>query len=193
MLSHARFGRSAVENGNAQFFRYMVRGQTKNRGGAHRQPRVGALTHDQQIPARLPRKVHLVDQELVLVLFDSPAARGKGLGVKGLFNTLLPQITGSFKTLWPGAEFVRDASFGDRFAVGAENLIYVVGTVSVLMYFFFAFGRKHWGIQAPAKLGRWYLMLSLGAFFGNTFMSRLSALIERIHFLFSEWLRWSSP
>ena len=117
---------------------------------------------------------------------------GAGLGVKGLFNTLLPQITGSFKTLWPGAEFVRDASFWDRFAVGAENLIYVVGTVSVLTYFFFAFGRKHWGIRAPAKLGRWYLMLSLGAFFGNTFMSRLSALIERIHFLFSEWLRWSS-
>ena len=118
---------------------------------------------------------------------------GAGLGVKGLFNTLMPQITGSFKPIWPGEQFLPGETFWNRAAMGAENLIYVLGTLSVLTYFFFAFGRKYQGIKAPAKLGRWYLMLSLGAFFGNTFMSRLSALIERFSFLFSEWLRLSKP
>jgi hypothetical protein len=32
-------------------------------------------------------------------------------------------------------------------------------------------------------------MVALGAFFGNTFMTRLSALIERVHFLVGEWLQ----
>jgi hypothetical protein len=57
------------------------------------------------------------------------------------------------------------------------------------MYFFFVFERKHAAIKGPAQLGRWYLMVALGAFFGNTFMTRLSALIERVHFLVGEWLQ----
>lgn len=117
---------------------------------------------------------------------------GAGMGFKNIFNTLMPQITGTFKPLWVGETIVRDASTAERVAMSAENLIFVVGTISVISYFFFAFGKSKYGIRAPAKLGRWYLMLSLGAFFGNTFMSRLSALIERFQFLFSEWLRLTS-
>ena len=114
---------------------------------------------------------------------------GAGMGFKNIFNTLMPQVTGTFKPLWVGESIVRDATTMDRIAMSAENLIFVVGTISVISYFFFAFGKSKYGVRAPAKLGRWYLMLSLGAFFGNTFMSRLSALIERFQFLFSEWLR----
>jgi hypothetical protein len=114
---------------------------------------------------------------------------GAGMAFKGIFNSLMPQITGTFKPLWPGPHILRDASVIERAAAGFENLVFVLGTVSVLSYFFFAFGRSRLSVRAPAQLGRWYLMLSLGAFFGNTFMSRLSALIERFHFLFAEWLR----
>lgn len=114
---------------------------------------------------------------------------GAGMAFKGIFNSLMPQITGTFKPLWPGPGILRDATTLERAAIGFENLVFVVGTVSVLSYFFFAFGRSRVSVRSPAKLGRWYLMLSLGAFFGNTFMSRLSALIERFQFLFSEWLR----
>ena len=117
---------------------------------------------------------------------------GAGMGFKNIFNTMIPQITGTFKPLWVGPGIVRDATLMERAAASLENLIFVVGVISVLSYFFFAFGRRKYGIRAPAKLGRWYLMLSLGAFFGNTFMSRLSALIERFQFLFSEWLRLTS-
>jgi len=117
---------------------------------------------------------------------------GAGMAFKGIFNSLLPQITGTFKTLWPGPGILRDASTFTRAAVGFENLVFVLGTVSVLSYFFFAFGRSRISVRSPAQLGRWYLMLSLGAFFGNTFMSRLSALTERFHFLFTEWLRFTT-
>ena len=118
---------------------------------------------------------------------------GAGLAFKDLFNRILPQISGTFKTLWPGEALMPGADTMSRAGIAAENLVFVLGTISVLTYFFFAFGRKSLIVRAPARLGRWYLMLSLGAFFGNTFMSRLSALIERVHFLFAEWLRWSTP
>jgi len=114
---------------------------------------------------------------------------GAGMGFKNIFNTLLPQITSTFKPLWVGEYIRRDATNAERVAASVENLIFVVGTISVISYFFFAFGKRRYGIRAPAKLGRWYLMLSLGAFFGNTFMTRLTALIGKFDFLFSEWLR----
>ena len=114
---------------------------------------------------------------------------GAGLAFKDSFNQLIPQITGTFKSLWPGNYIVRDITNWQRAALGFENLIFVLGTASVLIYFFFAFSRKHLHVRVPAKLGRWYLMVTLGAFFGNTFMTRLSALIERVHFLVAEWLQ----
>lgn len=118
---------------------------------------------------------------------------GAGLAFKDLFNRIVPQITGTAKPLWPGETFMAGASFWDRAAIGFENFVFVVGTLSVLIYFFFTVRRKHLLVRGPAALGRWYLMLSLGAFFGNTFMSRLSALIERVHFLCSQWLGLSKP
>jgi hypothetical protein len=114
---------------------------------------------------------------------------GAGMAFKNVLNQLLPQVTGTFKPLWVGESIVRDATTLARIGMSVENLIFVLGTISVLTYFFFAFGRSKYGVRAPAQLGRWYLMLSLGAFFGNTFMSRLSGLIERFGFLFSEWLK----
>lgn len=114
---------------------------------------------------------------------------GAGLSFKKTFNELLPQITGSFKTLWPNEYLLPGVTTYERFAVGFENLLFIVTMLSVLSYFFFAFKRKRLVLKSSAGLGRWFLMISLGAFFGNTFMTRLSALIERVHFLVAEWLR----
>jgi hypothetical protein len=121
---------------------------------------------------------------------------GAGLAVKGTFNTFVPQITTTFKSLAPEPFLVRSASgvltvstMQDRMALGFQNAVFVTGTVSVLIYFFFVVSRKHLAVRAPAQLGRWYLMLMLGAFFGNTFMTRLSALIERVQFLLYDWLK----
>lgn len=121
---------------------------------------------------------------------------GAGLAIKGTFNTFVPQITTTFKSLSPEPYLVRSASgvlsvssLGDRAALGVQNAVFVTGTVTVLIYFFFVVSRKHLAVRAPAQLGRWYLMLMLGAFFGNTFMTRLSALIERVQFLLIDWLK----
>ena len=68
------------------------------------------------------------------------------------------------------------------------NLVIVVGTFSGLIYFFFS--KEHKGtFGALAKLGIWFLMLSFGASFGYTVMSRMSLLIGRMDFLLGTWLR----
>jgi hypothetical protein len=116
---------------------------------------------------------------------------GAGMGFKNNLNQLIPQITGTFKTFLPDTYLMPGASLLTRMSVGFENLVFVAGTVSTLTYFFFAFGRKSIALKSSANLGRWYLMLAFGVFFGNTFMTRLSALIERVHFLMAEWLHFS--
>jgi len=54
---------------------------------------------------------------------------------------------------------------------------------------FFFFSTEHKGaIGATAKLGIWYLMVSFGAAYGFTVMSRISLLIGRFQFLLDPWL-----
>jgi hypothetical protein len=67
------------------------------------------------------------------------------------------------------------------------NLVIVVGTFTGLIYFFFS--KEHKGaFGGAAKVGIWVIMVTFGASFGYTVMSRMSLLIGRIDFLFGEWL-----
>jgi hypothetical protein len=67
------------------------------------------------------------------------------------------------------------------------NLIIVVGTFCGLIYFFFS--KEHKGIfGGAARVGVWFLMITFGALFGYTVMSRMSLLIGRLDYLFSNWL-----
>ncbi len=67
------------------------------------------------------------------------------------------------------------------------NLVIVVGTFTGLIYFFFS--KEHKGaFGGAAKVGIWIIMVTFGASFGYTVMSRMSLLIGRIDFLFGEWL-----
>jgi hypothetical protein len=62
-----------------------------------------------------------------------------------------------------------------------------VGTFSGLVYFFFS--KEHKGVfGGTAKVGIFFLMVTFGASFGYTVMSRMSLLIGRIDFLFGDWL-----
>ncbi len=68
------------------------------------------------------------------------------------------------------------------------NAVITIGVVSGLVYFFFS--KEHKGVfGATAKVGIWFLMVTFGASFGYTVMSRMSLLIGRIDFLFSDWLK----
>jgi hypothetical protein len=67
------------------------------------------------------------------------------------------------------------------------NIIIVVGTFCGLIYFFFS--KEHKGaFGGAARVGVWFLMITFGALFGYTVMSRMSLLIGRLDYLFSNWL-----
>ncbi|KPJ65820.1 hypothetical protein AMJ44_09350, partial [candidate division WOR-1 bacterium DG_54_3] len=67
------------------------------------------------------------------------------------------------------------------------NIIIVVGTFCGLIYFFFS--KEHKGVfGGAAKVGIWFIMITFGASFGYTVMSRMSLLIARMDFLVGTWL-----
>jgi hypothetical protein len=67
------------------------------------------------------------------------------------------------------------------------NIVIVVGTFCGLIYFFFS--KEHKGaFGGAARVGVWFLMITFGALFGYTVMSRMSLLIGRLDYLFSNWL-----
>jgi hypothetical protein len=67
------------------------------------------------------------------------------------------------------------------------NIIIVIGTFCGLIYFFFS--KEHRGtFGAAARVGIWFLMITFGALFGYTVMSRMSLLIGRMYYLFHDWL-----
>ena len=67
------------------------------------------------------------------------------------------------------------------------SLLAIVGTYSVLVYFFFS--KEHGRIMRPiSRLGIWFLMISFGAAFGFTVMGRVALLIGRLNFLILDWI-----
>jgi hypothetical protein len=68
-----------------------------------------------------------------------------------------------------------------------NNIVLAVGVVCTLVFFFFSTEHKGF-VGGSAKLGIWYLMVSFGAAYGFTVMSRISLLIGRFQFLLDNWL-----
>jgi hypothetical protein len=99
-----------------------------------------------------------------------------GLSVIGFAQgDLLPQIQGNLVPLWTGS-----------LAGSVNNWILVAGLLASLFYFFFS--TEHRGpAGAVAKVGIYFLMISFGASYGFTVMSRISLLIGRLTFLFRDW------
>ena len=90
---------------------------------------------------------------------------------------LLPQIGANMVPLWTGS-----------LATSAQNWILLVGLVASLFYFFFSV--EHRGTPGVvAKIGIYFLMVSFGASYGFTVMSRISLLLERLTFLIHDWPR----
>ncbi len=67
------------------------------------------------------------------------------------------------------------------------NMTIAIGTFCGLIYFFFS--KEHRGaFGGAAKVGIWFLMVTFGASFGYTVMSRMSLMLGRLDFLFGTWL-----
>jgi hypothetical protein len=103
-----------------------------------------------------------------------------------LQNTVIPLVdVGRIKGLegLAGGELTADRFF----AAYLGNLVLIVGTLTGLVYFYFS--KEHKGaLGSAAKIGIYFLMITFGASFGYTVMSRMSLLIGRLYFLFGDWL-----
>jgi hypothetical protein len=78
---------------------------------------------------------------------------------------------------------------GALFLTSFYNTLILIGVVAALVYFFFS--KEHKGVTGvTAKFGIGVLMIGFGAAFGFTVMARISLLIQRIQFLFFDWLHW---
>jgi len=120
---------------------------------------------------------------LVSGLFVGVAA---GLGFKNQVLLVLPQISASLKPLNPFA--FPDGASWDSVLQCVSNLVFLVALLTTLLYFFFSVKTDNPLLRPAMRTGRLMIMISLGAMFGNTVMTRMAYLIERIQFLYQDWL-----
>lgn len=102
----------------------------------------------------------------------------------------VPQVTKSFKPLVPPPPIPGDLHrtlHATSFVL--NNALFMVILICVLTYFFFAFELKNKLLLKMAQSGRLMLMFAFGAMFGATIMTRMALLIDRMYFIFVEWLQ----
>ena len=110
-----------------------------------------------------------------------------GLYLMNYFSSnVMAQVQSSIMPFFSNecGESIFSASFGTIVA----NIVVVVGTFTGLIYFYFS--KEHKGaFGGAAKVGIWVIMITFGASFGYTVMSRMSLLIGRMDFIFGDWLK----
>ena len=70
-----------------------------------------------------------------------------------------------------------------------SNLVFVVTLLSVIAYFLFSFDVKSRLMSRVSGLGRLFLMIGFGAIFGSTVMMRFTLLIDRMYFVWIEFVK----
>jgi len=149
-------------------------------------PRTGALWLVALVPGSLwyfqMSKKHFWVSTLVSGLFIGVAA---GLAFKTWMLLIMPQIGASLKPLNPF-----EGGFTlDRFLEVGSNFIFMASLLTALLYFFFSFSTESKLMGKPMRFGRLMIMVCLGGMFGSTVMTRLSYLLERMRFLYQDWIR----
>jgi hypothetical protein len=64
-----------------------------------------------------------------------------------------------------------------------DNIVIVLGVLTSLVYFFFTVPRENVAFSAPARVGRYVLMVAFGASYAMTISSRLALFIDRLTFI----------
>ncbi|MBS7631603.1 hypothetical protein KEJ47_08590 [Candidatus Bathyarchaeota archaeon] len=95
-----------------------------------------------------------------------------GLGMRGvIIPNILTQIINTIT-------FPKSTDFMSMF-----NFVYIaLGTLFAVMYFLLTYEHKG-AILYPTRLGRWLIMIGLGAYYGNTVLFRMSMLSGRAQYL----------
>ena len=131
---------------------------------------------------QLSRKLFWVST-LVSGLFIGAAA---GIAFKAQILLILPHIGASLKPILPVAG---PAGFtSGNLLQCLSNLLFLATLLSTLLYFFFSVRTDRALLRTPMRFGRLMIMICLGAMFGNTVMTRMAYLIERLQFLYETWL-----
>ena len=126
-----------------------------------------------------------------------------GQQIKAFQTQQMPQLLATMQPIFPTAHdsFVVPAKEGltpDKLqelgqlvypTQALNNLILLITFCSVLSYFFFSFELKSKFMLATNKLGRYILMVGLGAIFGSTVLMRFTLVIDRMFFIFIEFLK----
>lgn len=98
--------------------------------------------------------------------------------VDQISNTMLPLFV------------MKDGVFD--FGASLKNVTIFLAVLSSLVYFFFSL--EHKGVAGKvARVGIGVLMITFGASFGLTVMSRITILSSRLEFLFDDWLWLIDP
>ena len=69
-----------------------------------------------------------------------------------------------------------------------SNFIFVLTVLAAISYFFFSFEMKGKFLTGMNTLGRWLLMVGFGAIFGATVMARFALEIDRMSYIWLDWL-----
>jgi len=104
---------------------------------------------------------------------------GYGAGYVLAFTpaVFLGQLSGSFFHLWGKGGSL-------------NNWILFLLLLASIVYFFFTVNRNNGFIKHTSALGRYAIMVFLGATFGATILYRYSLLFGRVYFVFHNWLHF---
>lgn len=124
--------------------------------------------------ARLSRRTEWISRWPLAVIIGVFA----GLKTTGFAQgDLVAQVQASLQPLW-----IHGNVWGSLNAI-----LFTVGLLASLLFFFYS--REHrGGLGWTSRIGVAFLMISFGAGYGYTVMSRVSLLIGRFQFLFMDWL-----
>ncbi len=110
-------------------------------------------------------------------------------------NSIRPMIPTSWDSLFvpatqgldaEAAALVRSTTYASE---AVNNIIFLATMLCVMSYFIFSVDFKNRFLRGMTTSGRWLLMVGFGAIFGSTVMTRFTLLIDRMYFVWIEWLR----
>ena len=107
------------------------------------------------------------------------------------FGTLYPQTMAvAGINLSPTNPVYADAPYFWLHNEFLSNIVVIIGTVGTLFYFTFAYrpqkflgGFREGFVNFWAGMGRWVILITLGALFANTVSARVALLVGRIQFI----------
>ncbi len=119
---------------------------------------------------------------LAKVVIGFSLGASAGLSFQGFFAEIIPQIFSSFKPL-----VVFKGGGSIDWGTSLNHCLFLTILFSVMYYFFFTFRRESNSLTKVSYVGRFFMMVCFGAFFGSTVMARMALLVERLQFLLNTW------